>query len=178
MVGGVLHDGPTVGRYGTMYFPYGRYGASGLQVVLRATRDTDAAITDLRRALAELDPRLPLADVDTMSGRLSAAVAGPQFRARLLGIFAAVALLLAAAGLYGVLAFFVTERRRELGVRLALGADAGVLVWLVVRQGMRLVLAGLVIGLIAAAGVNPAAARSPGRHVWPGWRGRTSPADR
>jgi ABC-type antimicrobial peptide transport system permease subunit len=106
--------------------------------------------------VAEIDPQLPLAEVNRMSDLLAASVAGPRVRARLLGGFAGAALLLAAAGLYGVLACFVTERRRELGVRLALGADAAGVVRLVVRQGMRLVLLGLAVGVLAAAGMSRA----------------------
>jgi predicted permease len=156
VVGGVLHWSPADGRFGTMYFPFGASPRASLQVALRAASDADAALAALRAAVAEIDPQLPLAEVNRMSDLLAASVAGPRVRARLLGGFAGAALLLAAAGLYGVLACFVTERRRELGVRLALGADAAGVVRLVVRQGMRLVLLGLAVGVLAAAGMSRA----------------------
>lgn len=156
VVGGVLHWSPSDGRFGTMYFPFGASPRASLHVALRPTQDADAALAALRTVVAEIDPQLPLADVDRMSDRLAVSMSGPRIRARLMGAFAGSALLLAAAGLYGVLACFVTERRRELGVRLALGADAAGVVRLVVRQGMRLVLLGLALGLLAAAGMSRA----------------------
>jgi len=152
VVGGVLHWDPTLGRYGTMYFPFRR--GSSLAVVLRAAGDPTPAIAGLRTALAELDPMLPLANVTTMADLVAGSVAAPRFRARLMGAFAVAALVLAVAGLYGVLAFFVAERRRDIGVRLALGAGAGEVVRLVVGQGLRLVAFGLAVGVPAAAGVS------------------------
>jgi putative ABC transport system permease protein len=152
VVGGVLHWDPTMGRYGTMYFPFRR--GSSLDVVMRAAGDPAAAIAGLRTALAEIDPMLPLADATTMADMVAGSVAAPRFRARLMGAFAAAALLLAVAGLYGVLAYFVAERRRDIGVRLALGARSGELVRLVVGQGLRLVAFGLAVGVPAAAGVS------------------------
>ncbi|MGD8817692.1 MAG: ABC transporter permease, partial [Acidobacteriota bacterium] len=152
VVGGVLHWDPTLGRYGTMYFPFRR--GSSLALVLRAAGDPAPAIAGLRTALAELDPMLPLANVTTMADLVAGSVAEPRFRARLMGAFALAALILAVAGLYGVLAFFVAERRRDIGVRLALGAGAGEVVRLVVGQGLRLVAFGLAFGVPAAAAVS------------------------
>jgi putative ABC transport system permease protein len=154
IVGGILHFGPLTGLTGTMYFPSGQRGGRGRDIVLRTQGNPAAAIEGLRTALAEIDPQIPLANVSAMNELLSGTVAGPRFRARLLGIFAATALLLAGAGLYGLLAYFVAERRQEMGVRLALGADAGGVVRLVVRRGMSLVSIGLVIGAFAAAGLS------------------------
>ncbi len=154
LVGDILHFGPINGLNGTMYFPAGQRMGSGLDIVLRTQGNPATAIGGLRTALAEIDPQLPLANVSPMSELLSGTVAGPRFRARLLGVFAATTLLLAAAGLYGVLSYFVAECRREMGVRLALGADASGVVRLVVRWGMTLVSIGLVLGVLAAAGLS------------------------
>jgi putative ABC transport system permease protein len=120
-------------------------------VVVRTTRDPLAIASELRRLTAEVDPRAGLFAMDSLSGKVSASVAQPRFAAWLLTLFALLALAVAATGLYGVLSYSVTERRREIGVRAALGATRGRLVRLVLRQGLGFTLAGMGLGLIAAA---------------------------
>ncbi len=104
---------------------------------------------ELHRAAVRFNPRIPPVDLDTMEDRMSATRTTPRFQAMLIGAFALVAMLLAAAGLYGSLAHSVGRRQRELGVRMALGAQRAGVLWMILGQGMRLSMAGLVLGMIA-----------------------------
>ena len=118
--------------------------------VLRAVGGTDAVLAAARAHVREVDKDLVLTDVTTLGELVETSIGDQRFRTSLLAGFAAVALFLAALGIYGVLAYFVTQRRRELGIRLALGAPPAGLFRMVVRQGMRPVLAGSLAGLAGA----------------------------
>lgn len=119
-------------------------------VVLRTQGDPLAIVPQVRRAVWTLDASLPLADVQSMDQNIATSVARPRFLTVLLGVFAAVALVLAAVGTYGVIAYSVAQRRREIGIRMAMGAGAGSVVALVVRNGAILAVAGAGIGILGA----------------------------
>jgi putative ABC transport system permease protein len=127
-----------------------------MYAVLRTTDDPAALIPAVHRAVAELDPALPLFDVHTMDDVLWEAVARPRFLMFLLTAFAGIALLLAAVGIYGVMAHTVAQRTHEIGLRVALGARPGQVRGMVLRQAATLVVAGVAIGLAAAIALSVA----------------------
>jgi putative ABC transport system permease protein len=121
-----------------------------LRLMVRSDLGTDALVPAIRREVAALDPMLPVTEMQTLDDVIGASVAPQRFNAALLGGFAVVALLLAALGIAGVLAISVAQRTQEIGIRLALGAQPPVVLRMIVREGMLLVGAGLLIGLPAA----------------------------
>ncbi|HSG07885.1 MAG TPA: ABC transporter permease [Longimicrobiales bacterium] len=146
VVGDVVPSHPAEGMEAAMYVPYSQSAGSRMSLAVRAT-DLAAAATAVRGVLREMDPDIPLAEAATMDEVESRVVADQRSMAAVLSAFAAVALLLAAVGLYGVLAYQVSRRLHEIGIRMALGADAGRMVSSVVRGGMTLVVVGLLVGL-------------------------------
>ena len=119
-------------------------------IVVESKLGTAGGIGALRAALDQVDPQVPLAAVATMEQRAGDTVALPRVYALLVGIFAVAALGLAILGVYGVMAFAVAQRQREIGVRLALGAGPGAIRRLVIAQGGKLTLIGLALGLAGA----------------------------
>ncbi|HMG22664.1 MAG TPA: FtsX-like permease family protein, partial [Kofleriaceae bacterium] len=125
-----------------------------LYAVLRTTEDPAELIPTVHRTVAELDPTLPLFDVHTMDDLMWEAVARPRFLMFLLTSFAGIALLLAAVGIYGVMAHTVAQRTHEIGLRVALGARPAQVRAMVLRQAALLVAAGVGIGLAAAVALS------------------------
>ena len=137
-----------------MYLPYRQADlilpVFQLSVVLRTAADPQLQTAALRSALGEIDPNQPLVRVRTMEENMAATVAQPRFHTWLIGIFAAVALVLAAVGVYGVMSYTVTQRTNEIGIRVTLGAQPEDVFKAIVGEGLRLALAGVAIGTVAA----------------------------
>jgi putative ABC transport system permease protein len=134
-----------------LYMSYLQSNARPHHVVVRTAFDPLALVRPIREIVQQLDPGLPLTDVASMTELVSRALGEPRFAARLFGAFALIALLLAALGLYGLLAYSVSRRTQEIGVRVALGARPSDVRRMVVREGLRLVMGGLALGLLGAA---------------------------
>jgi putative ABC transport system permease protein len=121
-----------------------------MTIVVRTKSDPGAVAGSLRAALTSLDKSLPLYDVKTMTEYLSDSLARRRFNLILLTAFGAVALVLAVIGIYGVISYGVTQRTTEIGIRMALGAEKGDVLTLVVRQAMIMALVGVAIGLLGS----------------------------
>jgi len=150
VVGDVKQNSLSSIQVATMYGSYLQIPYSNMSIAVRTAVGPGSVVGALREAVWRLDPNIPVADVSTMEDLIGRTLATRRVRAVALSIFGGVALLLAAVGLYGVLAYWVNRRRHEIGIRVALGASSGNIVEMILKRGIALVVVGLVIGLAGA----------------------------
>ena len=133
-----------------VYWPHPRDSYQFMNLILRTAGDPLQTATAVQKEIRAIDPDQPVADVRTLAQVVAKSIARPRFNTLLLAIFAGVALLLASVGIYGVMNYSATQRTQEIGIRMALGANPDDILRLVVGHGMKLTLAGIVIGIIAS----------------------------
>lgn len=133
-----------------LYFSHLQNPFEGMSIVIRSNVEASSLAGSVRRVVAEIDKSVPVSNVETMEHLVSASVTQPRFNLFLLGLFGVIALLLSAAGIYGVTAYTVTQRTHEVGIRLALGAQVGDVLRMILVQGMAVIMIGVAIGLAAS----------------------------
>lgn len=151
IVGDVRHIALSEADWPEMYVPYAQFAHPTINVVVRAAANPQNLANALQAQVRAVDKDLTLSAVTSMDDVLGASVSQPRFSSQLVGVFAALAALLATIGLYGLMTYSVNQRKSEIGIRMALGATRGDVLALILRQGSRLAIAGTAIGLTAAA---------------------------
>jgi putative ABC transport system permease protein len=154
VVGDVHQLGLDTAPEPTVYWPHSELVMSGMTILVRTSSDPLALLATIRFQVQQLDPELPMAAVATMDQLLAESLSRSRFTMLLLGIFAVVAVVLAAIGIYGLIAYSITQRTHELGIRIALGAQRRDVFRLVLVQGTRLTFLGLAIGMLAALALS------------------------
>jgi predicted permease len=150
VVGNVRYEGLDTTSRPAIYWPFARNPYGGMTVAVRTAMDPDPVVKAIVEHVRRLDPLLAVAEIRTMETVVSKSVAQRRLTMLLLGIFAGAALLLSAVGIYGVIAYSVTQRWREIGIRMALGARTGDVLGMIVRQAAMLAIIGIAAGAVGA----------------------------
>jgi len=150
IVADVRHRGPASPAQAEMYLSYLQFVARSAWLVLRATGDATAAVVPVRAAVRDVDPLLPLAAIAPMDQLVARSLSQPRFLASVLSGFSGLAALLALVGIYGVMSYTVSRRTREIGVRMALGAERSTVMRLVMRQSLLLIGIGIAAGVVCS----------------------------
>lgn len=150
VVGSVRHSSLEAAAEPEMYFPLAQALQSSVEMVVRATLRTETLAPEVRRAVQAVDANLPMSEFRTLEQIVAQSVSPRRFVMLLLGGFAGLALLLAALGIYGVLSFSVAQRTPEIGIRIALGAQAADVLRLVLGHGLKLIFSGVALGMLGA----------------------------
>jgi predicted permease len=150
VVGNVKYGGLDEETPAEIYLPYDQQPVEAFTVAVRSRGSATALVPTLRREVGALDPLLPLVNIKPLGDLVDASIAGRRFTLLLFLAFGAIAVVLSAVGVYGVLAYLVGQRTREIGLRLAVGASPSDVVWLFVREGAVLILIGVCVGLAGA----------------------------
>ena len=128
--------------------------ATGIGVAVRTAGSPLALVSSIRHALGQINSQMVLCDAETMDGIISGSLAARRFSMILLGIFAALALVMSCVGIYGVISYLVGQRTHEIGIRMALGAERRDVLRMVLGEGVKMALVGVAIGLVAAFGLT------------------------
>jgi putative ABC transport system permease protein len=154
VLGNVRYSGFTEDYLAEFFVPHAVRPWRFMNVVARTKANPEALASTIRQIVLDIDPNQPLANVETMDSYIAQSVWGNRFNSVLFGVLAAVALILASIGIYGVINYSVSQRTHEIGIRMALGAESGNVLGLIVRQGAKLACIGIFIGIPLAYGLT------------------------